>query len=102
MSEIIVNDTMYIKSVNGENAGTMRVNAEVDNASAKLVATFGGSGKVAAVNCESHNDKSVVDHQADFYIYADVLEYADNDAAIAAGLPIGTKYRTEDFLKIVH
>ena len=31
-----------------------------------------------------------------------VAEYADNAAAVAAGLPIGTRYRTGDFLKIVH
>jgi lysophospholipase L1-like esterase len=31
-----------------------------------------------------------------------VLEYADNAAAIAAGLTIGSIYRTGDFLKIVH
>ena len=31
-----------------------------------------------------------------------VAVYADNAAAIAAGLPIGTRYRTGDFLKIVH
>jgi hypothetical protein len=31
-----------------------------------------------------------------------VAEHADNAAAIAAGLPVGTRYRTGDFLKIVH
>ena len=31
-----------------------------------------------------------------------VAVYADNAAAIAAGLPVGTRYRTGDFLKIVH
>ena len=31
-----------------------------------------------------------------------VAVHADNAAAIAAGLPIGTRYRTGDFLKIVH
>ena len=31
-----------------------------------------------------------------------VTEHADNAAAIAAGLPVGTRYRTGDFLKIVH
>ena len=30
-----------------------------------------------------------------------VAEHADNAAAIAAGLPVGTRYRTGDFLKIV-
>ena len=29
-------------------------------------------------------------------------EYADNDAAIAAGLSVGDIYRTVDTLKIVH
>ncbi len=31
-----------------------------------------------------------------------VTEHADNAAAIVAGLPVGTRYRTGDFLKIVH
>ena len=31
-----------------------------------------------------------------------VAVHADNAAAVAAGLPIGTRYRTGDFLKIVH
>ena len=31
-----------------------------------------------------------------------VAVYADNAAAVAAGLPVGTRYRTGDFLKIVH
>lgn len=31
-----------------------------------------------------------------------VTEHVDNAAAIAAGLPVGTRYRTGDFLKIVH
>ena len=31
-----------------------------------------------------------------------VQEYIDNDAAIAAGLPIGAIYRNTDFLMIVH
>ena len=31
-----------------------------------------------------------------------VTEHADNAAAIAAGLPVGTRYRTGYFLKIVH
>ena len=31
-----------------------------------------------------------------------VAVYADNAAAIAAGLSVGTRYRTGDFLKIVH
>jgi hypothetical protein len=31
-----------------------------------------------------------------------VLEYADNAAALTAGLAIGTHYRTGDLLKIVH
>jgi hypothetical protein len=31
-----------------------------------------------------------------------VTEHTDNAAAIAAGLPVGTRYRTGDFLKIVH
>lgn len=31
-----------------------------------------------------------------------VTEHTNNTAAIAAGLPIGTRYRTGDFLKIVH
>tara|TARA_B110000467_G_C18076395_1_gene344201 strand:+ start:230 stop:460 length:231 start_codon:yes stop_codon:yes gene_type:complete len=31
-----------------------------------------------------------------------VAEYTNNAAAVAAGLPIGTRYRTGDFLKIVH
>ena len=32
----------------------------------------------------------------------DVSEYADNAAAVSAGLPIGQVYRTGDLLKIVH
>ena len=31
-----------------------------------------------------------------------VSEHADNAAAIAAGLPVCTRYRTGDLLKIVH
>ena len=31
-----------------------------------------------------------------------VSEHADNAAAIAAGLPVGTRYRTGDLPKIVH
>jgi len=31
-----------------------------------------------------------------------VTEHVDNTAAIAAGLTAGTRYRTGDFLKIVH
>lgn len=31
-----------------------------------------------------------------------VTEHTNNTAAIAAGLPIGARYRTGDFLKIVH
>tara|TARA_R110000822_G_scaffold45861_11_gene122450 strand:- start:618 stop:761 length:144 start_codon:yes stop_codon:yes gene_type:complete len=31
-----------------------------------------------------------------------VPEYADNATAIAVGLPEGARYRTGDFLKVVH
>ena len=31
-----------------------------------------------------------------------VPEHADNAAAVAAGLSVGARYRTGDFLKIVH
>jgi len=34
--------------------------------------------------------------------YTQLPEYANNAAAIAAGLTIGQVYRTGDFLKVVH
>ena len=34
--------------------------------------------------------------------YTDLPEYADNAAAIAAGLTSGQVYRTGDLLKVVH
>ena len=36
------------------------------------------------------------------FILSDVPQYADNAAAITAGLDIGQVYRTGDLLKIVH
>lgn len=33
---------------------------------------------------------------------AAVVEHADNTAAVAAGLAVGTQYRTGDLLKVVH
>lgn len=36
------------------------------------------------------------------YIYNNILEYADNTAAISGGLTVGAFYRTGDVLKIVH
>lgn len=33
---------------------------------------------------------------------ASIAEYADNTAAIAAGLTVGALYRTVDVLKVVH
>jgi hypothetical protein len=33
---------------------------------------------------------------------ASIAEYADNTAAIAAGLTVGNLYRTVDVLKVVH
>ena len=36
------------------------------------------------------------------YFYIGVSEYADNTAAVSAGLPVGALYRTVDALKIVH
>lgn len=33
---------------------------------------------------------------------ADMVEHADNAAAIAAGLSVGQEYRTGDILKVVH
>lgn len=33
---------------------------------------------------------------------SDIVEYADNDAALLAGLVVGDIYRTGDDLKIVH
>ncbi|MBA4406983.1 hypothetical protein C0389_06890 [bacterium] len=35
-------------------------------------------------------------------VFGGMLEYADNAAAVAAGLPVGTLYRTVDVVKIVH
>ena len=40
--------------------------------------------------------------QATNFISTAVLEFADNAAAIAGGLTVGTHYRTGDLLKIVH
>ena len=40
--------------------------------------------------------------QAENFIDTGVAEYTDNAAAIAAGLAVGTHYRTGDLLKIVH
>ncbi len=34
--------------------------------------------------------------------FTSVPEYADNDAAVTAGLAVGRVYRTADVLKIVH
>lgn len=39
---------------------------------------------------------------AGYVIHSNISEYADNAAAIAAGLPIGAEYRTGDLLKVVH
>lgn len=36
------------------------------------------------------------------FVLSNVQEYADNAAAIAAGLTVGRVYRTGDVLKIVH
>ena len=49
----------------------------------------------------SHLYTSDLDINGNLYYY-NVAEYTDNSAAIAAGLNIGTVYRTGDILKIVH
>lgn len=46
-------------------------------------------------------DKFYIDKDGGIYSLG-VLEYADNAAAVTAGLPIGKLYRTGDALKIVH
>ena len=43
----------------------------------------------------------VVDENGDL-LAIPVLEFADNVAALSAGLSIGAQYRTGDILKVVH
>lgn len=47
-------------------------------------------------------DPGVKLYMAGYIVETGVLEYADNAAAVTAGLPVGAHYRTGDLLKIVH
>lgn len=80
----ISGDLEYLRIQNDTLASVVGGTARAINSLSVLPSEFGGSIKAAN------------------FIDTAITEHADNAAAILAGLPIGTHYRTGDLLKIVH
>lgn len=80
----ISGDLEYLRIQNDTLASSVGGTARAINSLSVLPSEFGGSIK------------------ANSFIDTGVQEFADNAAAIAAGLTVGTHYRTGDLLKIVH
>ena len=51
---------------------------------------------------QAEKDQVDADNQTAQDVSNSVSEHADNAAALAAGLKIGTQYRAADFVKVVH
>lgn len=62
----------------------------------------GAAGNMAGGNIYLTTGAGGGTGHAGYIIHSPPPEYADNAAALAAGLPIGTEYRTGDILKVVH
>lgn len=80
----ISGDFEYLRIQNDSFASPVGGTARAINSLSVLPSEFGGS------------------IQANNFIDTGVAEYADNAAAIAGGLAVGTHYRTGDLLKVVH
>lgn len=80
----ISGDFEYLRIQNDTFSSTVGGTARAINCKSVLPSEFGGSIQAAGL------------------INSAVTEHADNAAAVAAGLAIGTHYRTGDLLKIVH
>ena len=80
----ISGDFEYIRIQNDSHSTPIGGTARAINSLSTLPSEFGGS------------------IQANSFIDTGIQEFADNAAAIAGGLSVGTHYRTGDLLKIVH
>jgi len=80
---VVSGDFAYVQ-IQNDNLPSVGGTARAIYCKSILPSEFGGSVQVAGL------------------INSAVAEYADNAAAVTAGLAIGTQYRTGDLLKIVH
>lgn len=68
-----------------------------------LDGTIAATDKILGTDEDSLATKNFTIQNITTYVNTQtVTEHADNAAAITAGLAVGTRYRTGDFLKIVH
>lgn len=104
-AEIISTDESLkigFKNAEPQNESYTEYSADHEEAQFRTVCFTNGETKRALIEGVVKNGKSSLWFVADTFKHDGVLEFADNDAAIAGGLEPGMTYRTGDFQKIVH
>lgn len=91
----------------GNRAQASQYTSDVE-AISQIEALFSDGFTLAQIGLDANSTEATINYLADkhtftgLFILNTVGEYADNAAAISAGLAVGTVYRTSDNLKIVH
>lgn len=86
----------------GNNVAKLEMGVSEINAIFELGADYNDGENEARINGEGNAETSTLINKVKRHRILLVQEFADNEAALDAGLEPGTTYRTGDFQKIVH